>query len=248
MKKSPLERQQFKLLPPSEKEYLELSQEEIKTRYKNPESTILQYNNRIKYRIINAIKEIAWIFEKLPEPILRKIFTVEFKEDMTKRSPEEVSNDDETPFSDERIVDVFKITLKAVEVAANRKPVKKKMAFPEEGGKEREITLSTFPKYESISFIEEFMKFILPENELAALTELRKKYFLPTSVLKHIHQLKSSLTSCLNEKEKLTKFIEKEGLKEKYENEDRLSLRRDLKLEGWTEKDIEDLFKDELNY
>ncbi len=96
--------------------------------------------------------------------------------------------------------------------------------------------------------MKKLMRFIYPENELAFHAELQKEFFLPSSVQKQNLRLKRSLTSCLNEKENLTKFIEKEGLKEKYENEDRLSLRTDLKVAGWTEKEIEDLFKDEFNY
>lgn len=84
MEDQPLDRQKFKLLPPSEREYVELSQEELKKRYKNPESTVLQYNNRIKYRVINAITEIAWLCDRLPEDRLKKIFLDELMEPLFK--------------------------------------------------------------------------------------------------------------------------------------------------------------------
>lgn len=84
MEDQPLDRQKFKLLPPSEREYVELSQEELKKRYKNPESTVLQYNNRIKYRVINAITEIAWLCDRLPEDRLKKIFLDELVESLFK--------------------------------------------------------------------------------------------------------------------------------------------------------------------
>lgn len=93
--KEPLERQQFKLLPPSERKYVELSFG--KSEEYNP-NTVLQYNNRIKYRAINAIKEIAWLCDNLPKDQLKKIF------------------------SDDRIEELFKINKKALEVTA-RNPV-----------------------------------------------------------------------------------------------------------------------------
>ncbi len=95
MEDSPAEKQQFKLLPPSEREYVELSSEKSKEYNKN---TILQYNNRIRYRAVNAIKETAWLCDKLPEDQLMKIFTDELLDDIYKIS-EKASNIQEIKIS-----------------------------------------------------------------------------------------------------------------------------------------------------
>lgn len=79
--KKPTERQQYKLLPPSEKDFVEFSYD--KSKEYNP-NTILQYNNRIKYRVTNAITEIAWLCEKLPKEQLKKVFSDEQIEDLLK--------------------------------------------------------------------------------------------------------------------------------------------------------------------
>ena len=75
----PHEEQKYKLLPPKEKVFVEETAENSKEFNKN---TIQQYNSRIKYRAINAIKEISWLCEKLSENRLKKIFSLDLIPDV----------------------------------------------------------------------------------------------------------------------------------------------------------------------
>lgn len=71
------EDQQYMLLSGGEREYVEMTEEQINEKYKRPDLARRQFSIRIKHRAINAIAEIAWLCDKLPEDELKKIFSNE---------------------------------------------------------------------------------------------------------------------------------------------------------------------------
>jgi len=70
--------QQYKLLSKGERGYIEMTDDELNQKYKRPDLARRQYLTRIKYRVRNAIKEIAWLCKKLPDSQLEKIFHDEY--------------------------------------------------------------------------------------------------------------------------------------------------------------------------
>ena len=87
-KKTPFDREEFKLITKNERQFIK-SPKDFLGKYADPNAMSRQYNNRIKYRSINAVNDLLFISEKLPEKRLQKIFT------------------------DDQIEQLFKVTLKA---------------------------------------------------------------------------------------------------------------------------------------
>lgn len=91
-KESPLNRDEFKIITPNERSFIE-NPKEFVNRYKNPDAMARQYNNRIKYRSINAILDLLFITENLSDDQNQKIF------------------------NDDLIDNLFGITLKAIKIS-----------------------------------------------------------------------------------------------------------------------------------
>jgi hypothetical protein len=73
-KESLLNREEFKMLTENERKFVEKPDDLLK-KYKSSDAMKRQYSHSIKYRTIKALKEIAWLCDKLTEDKLKKIFT-----------------------------------------------------------------------------------------------------------------------------------------------------------------------------
>ncbi len=223
-KESPLDREEFKLITPNERKFIENPTDFIKE-YKSPDAMSRQYNNRIKYRAINAIRELAWLCDKLAENQLNKIF------------------------SEEHIRDIFKILDKALLIAAKRKPEIKKIAWHrEEGIVEEDTLVSTLPTDELQTCMKKWMQYIMPADHQEAHEALKKEYFNNPMILKKkLDDLNIRIGTCLQENKKLVEFIEEKGLKKEYEarktQEDSHEIREALRTAGWTDEKINEFLE-----
>jgi hypothetical protein len=197
-KKPPLDREEFKLLSGNERKFIENPTDLLKD-YKSPDAMARQYNNRIKYRVINAIIEIAWLCDKLPEDRIEKIF------------------------SDDRIEDIFKITEKALDVADW------KLSASLEILERIEDKDTSYEYYKEVNeeskrskvleeHVKNLMPHYLPAREITALEEMMKKHINVFSGASYeISKLNSEISDCLRKSNSLSEFIKEKGLEREFE-------------------------------
>jgi hypothetical protein len=183
-KESPLTHADFKMLTENECLFVDDPADLLK-KYKSSAAMKRQYNYTITHRTINAIKETAWLCDKLHDDQLRKIF------------------------SDDCIEDLFKITEKALDVAA-WEPDQKKTEFRRSDIKSpHELSLDKHLKV--------LMEHYMPQKLIKPHEELREKYITPSAVNVNLLVLNGRLGAAFSKNEDMRAFIEKKGLTKELE-------------------------------
>jgi hypothetical protein len=177
--------QRYKLLSEGERKFLEIPESELDIHYKRPDLAKKQFLLKIKWRAKNAIKEIYWLCDKLPDDRLKKIF------------------------SDDRIEDLFKITEKALDVAA-WEPDQTKIEFRRTDIKDpHELSLEKHLKV--------LMEHYMPQKLIKPHEELIEKYITPSAVNVDLMVLNGRLGLEIRKNEDMRSFIEKKGLTKELE-------------------------------
>ncbi len=135
---TPQERQQFKLLTPREQEYASSRNEKVYN-----QNTVWQYDSRIRYRVVNAIEEIACLCDTLPEKQLRKIF------------------------SNARVMDLLKITEKSLDVIDPDEEVKQNLSNHVTNLMSHYLPVSELTALEEL--MKEYNSFLMISNEISSL-------------------------------------------------------------------------------
>jgi len=183
-KEPPLTHEEFKMLTENERLFV-MNPTDLLKNYKSCDAMKRQYNYSIKHRTINAIREIAWLCNLLSEDRLKKIF------------------------SDDQIEDLFKITEKALGVAAWG-PDQTKIEFRRTDIKDpHELSLENHLKV--------LMEHYMPKKLIKPHEELREKYITPSAVNVDLMILNGRLGLALQKNEDMRSFIEKKGLTKELE-------------------------------
>lgn len=191
--------QRYKLLSEGERRFLEIPESELEVHYKRPDLAKKQFLLKIKYRAINAIKEIVWLCDKLHENQLKKIFT------------------------DDRIEELFKISEKALGVADWKVSVSLNIREKLED-KSRSTDyfheLSEELKRRDVlkNYVTNLMPHYLSASEITSFEELMKKYNSFPGISYEISRLNSEFHDCLSKSTPLSEFIKYKGLEKEFES------------------------------
>lgn len=191
--------QRYKLLSEGERRFLEIPESELETCYKRPDLAKKQFLLKIKHRAINALKEIAWLCDKLHENQLKKIF------------------------SDDRIIELFKINEKALDVADWRLSASHKIL------EKIEDESTTMDYYNEVheeqkrkDILEKYVKNLMPHylsaSEITTFEELMKKHNSFSGISCEISRLNSEFHDCLSKSTPLSEFIKYKGLEKEFES------------------------------
>lgn len=198
-----MNRNEFKFLTPNERQFIEKNEDLLK-KYKNPEAMARQYNNRIKYRTINAIFDLSFVVKKLPEEQLQKIF------------------------SNELFKELFTITEKAVSIAFDRKPVKKQLIT--ENSELIDSWVTDTPQHLLIPHMKQLMEFRMDEHDLQAHQSLKEKYHMsPTIAYQKMIENEVRFFSNDSEIRHLKDYLKRHELLDDYEEERENALEKTLR-------------------
>lgn len=197
-KKPPLDREEFKLLSVNERRFIENPTDLLKD-HKSPDAMARQYNNRIKYRAINAITEVASLCAKLPEDRLKKILT------------------------DDRIIDIIKIFEKALGVADWKLSASLNILEKiEDKSASMDYYMEVIEESKRVDILKKCIKNLMPHclraSEITSFEELIKKYNGFLGVLNEISTLNTKYYDCLSKTAPLTDFIKYKGLEKELES------------------------------
>lgn len=229
-KKAPSDRKEFKLITSNEHEYIQDPAKFIRShQYKNPDAIMRQFNARIRYRSINAVRDLLFITENLPTEQLFKIFA-----------------------DDTRIIELFKITEKALDVAS-WKPYRPDTGARHSGPTKifADVEQMRLPQANRVvaldDHLEQLIIHLFDKDDLDDHNELKKEFESPSELHHEMFMLKNELREQSDEIGRLKNFLKVRNLKEEYEAEvksDKVTRAiHSLKEEGCSEKEIEDYLK-----
>lgn len=186
--------QRYKLLSEGERRFLELPESELEAHYKRPDLAKKQFLLKIKYRATNAIKEIAWLCDKLPQDQLKKIV------------------------SDDRIMDLFKITEKTLDVADWKVQDKDMLKGNLNKAVEESSQRAVIHRDVLEAHVKKLMPHYLSASELSAFKDLmiNNKWFIDISSERS--RLYSDITMCLRRSNLQSEFIKSKGLERDFES------------------------------
>lgn len=190
--------QRYKLLSEGERRFIEIPESELGVHYKRPDLAKKQFLLKIRYRTVNAIKEILWLCDKLPENKLKKIFT------------------------DNHIEELFKISEKALDAADWKLSASLKIL---EKIEDKSTPMEYYDEFREESkrkailekYVKNLMPHYLPAREITSFEELMKKYNNFSGISYEISKLNSEFHDCLRESNSLSEFIKEKGLEKDFE-------------------------------
>ena len=190
--------QRYKLLSEGERRFIEIPESELGVHYKRPDLAKKQFLLKIRYRTVNAIKEIVWLCDKLPENQLKKIFT------------------------DNHIEELFKISEKALDAADWKLSASIKIL---EKIEDKSTPMEYYDEFREESkrkailekYVKNLMPHYLPAREITSFEELMKKYNNFSGISYEISKLNSEFHDCLRESNSLSEFIKEKGLEKDFE-------------------------------
>lgn len=191
--------QRYKLLSEGERRFIEIPESELGVHYKRPDLAKKQFLLKIRYRTVNAIKEILWLCDKLPENQLKKIFT------------------------DNHIEELFKISEKALDAADWKLSASLKIL---EKIEDKSTPMEYYDEFREESkrkailekYVKNLMPHYLPAREITSFEELMKKYNNFSGISYEISKLNSEFHDCLSKSTPLSEFIKYKGLEKEFES------------------------------